>query len=208
MDNVIVIDAKKRLGPNSIQKFKENQSDDTNVVMYIEDTEMFFERPLKEMRSFFEDESVEQAVLNDDCVISFITDEKILTILGLDFNWWIAVVRNKKYRRLDKLFGEQVVEKEQKKERQKKEKIDAFQSLYKCACANLDNGVLKDIETFEGSYKDMIIFINKANAMKLMRSFFKASVVFCINYSEDKDLENVDNWFTVEELKEKGVFVQ
>lgn len=210
--DTILIDAKKAFKRWHLQQFEENQTDDVNVVMYIEPTQVIFERPLKDMRKFFEDEEVEKNVPDDNCVISFITETKVLQILGIDFNWWIAVVRNKKYRRLDRLFSKEKIEEQQTQEtseRQKKEKnIVVDEMIYKCACGIKKDNEVVDIEKFEGTKKDMICFVNRLFQKNQIRSMFKAVVVFCINYKFDSDLNDINNWFTLNELYDKGVFVK
>lgn len=210
--DTILIDAKKALKPWHIQQFKENQADDVNVVMYIEHTQAIFERPLKDMRKFFEDEEVEKNVSDDNCVISFMTDAKVLQILGIDYNWWIAVIRGKKYRRLEKLFPDACSEEPIKnqsenlikppQERKTSKKRNDSQTIFKCACGIKNGEQIEDIETFEGTYKETIAFINRQNQIRQIRSFFKAEIVFCVNCDASEK-----NWFTVNELIEKGVFV-
>ena len=199
MDETIIIDAKHKLGYKAMNEFMSGQDPNTTVTMYIDSSEKIFERPIRNMRLFFEDQKVEEQVTSDDCVISFITDTRVLEIIGLDFTWWIAMVRGKKYRRLDKLFNAQ----------EKKEKVEsAGPETYKCACGIKRNSVVTDIEKFEGTQKDMIAFVNKIFAKIQIKSMFKANVVFCVNYKYDDDLNDANNWFTMHELCNKGVFKQ
>lgn len=197
MDETIIIDAKHKLGYKAMSEFMSGQDPNTTVTMYIDSSEKIFERPIRNMRLFFEDQKVEEQVTSDDCVISFITDTRVLEIIGLDFTWWIAMVRGKKYRRLDKLFNAP----------EKKEKVEsAGQEIYKCACGIKRNSVVTDIEKFEGTQKDMVAFVNKIFAKIQIKSMFKANVVFCVNYKYDDDLNDANNWFTMHELCNKGVF--
>ena len=199
MDETIIIDAKHKLGYKAMNEFMAGQDPNTTVTMYIDSSEKIFERPIRNMRLFFEDQKVEEQVTSDDCVISFITDTRVLEIIGLDFTWWIAMVRGKKYRRLDNLFNAP----------EKKEKVENVgQEIYKCACGIKRNSVVTDIEKFEGTKKDMIVFVNKIFAKMQIKSMFKANVVFCVNYKYDDDLNDANNWFTMYELCNKGVFKQ
>lgn len=197
---MIVIDASKKLGQNSMREFVRDQSDDTLVTMFIEPQEVMFEKPISHMRKFFEDELIESVVDNDECVISFITDTKLLRIVGLDYRWWIAVVRNKKYRRLDRLFATESNDKIEIKQ-EKQSKIET----HMCKVANAtEDGYLDDVAEFIGNMKDMIAFINKEYQIRQIRSFFKAKVMYCI----DEDETNAESWHSYEDLVERGVFVK
>ena len=198
MDETI-IDAKRKLNYKFMQKFILGQDPNATVTMYIDSSEKIFERPLKNIRLFFEDQKVEEQVTSDDCVISLITDIRVLEFTGFDFNWWIAMIRGKKYHRLDRLFNAP----------EKKEKIDDEKpEVYKVACGIKKDSVVTEIEKFEGNKKDTTAFVNKIFAKMQIRSMFKANVVFCVNYKYDDDLNDANNWLTMHELCDKGVFKQ
>lgn len=191
----IFIDAKKRLGPNAIEQFRNGQADDTIVTMFVDTTQSIFEKPMKDFREFFEEDEIEQAVPDNDCVISFMTETKVLQILGLDYLWWIAVVRNKKRRRLEKLFGTE----EKKEPQEKQEKKSFVANTINCRCATIANDELVDITVFDGNHKDCVSFVNKEYQMRQLRSRFQAKIIFSIDCGE---------WLTFEKLVEKGVFTK
>ena len=197
MDETTIIDAKHKLSYKFIQKFMAEQDPNTTVTMYIDSSEKIFERPLKNMRLFFEDQKAEEQITSECCVISFITDTRVLEIAADDFLWWTAIVRGVKYKRLDKLFND--VEKKDIIESAKPE-------IYKVACGIKKDSVVTDIEKFEGSKKDTTAFVNKIFAKMQIKSMFKANIVFCVNYKYDDDLNDANNWFTMYELCDKGVF--
>lgn len=197
MDETTIIDAKRKLSYKFIQKFMTGQDPNTTVTMYIDSSEKIFERPLKNMRLFFEDQKAEEQITSECCVISFITDTRVLEIAADDFFWWTAMVRGVKYRRLDKLFNTE----------EKKEKVENVgPEIYKVACGIKKDSVVTDIEKFEGNKKDVTAFVNKIFAKMQIKSMFKANIVFCVNYKYDSDLDDADNWFTMYELCNKGVF--
>lgn len=201
-----LIDGKKKLKPTHIDEFKQGLNDDTVITMYIDQLDVFFQKKLKDMQDFFKDESIEANVQSDECVITFLGESNALEILGIDYKWWIAPVRGKKYARLNKLFNlEQDFS-------QKVDKADkpAKQSniIYKCACGIKKDNVVTDIEKFEGTQKEMTAFVNKLFARNQVRTFFRGVIVFCVNYKYESDLDDINNWFTLSELSDKGVFVK
>ena len=132
-------------------------------------------------------------------VISFITDTRLLEIAADDFLWWTAIVRGVKYKRLDKLFNDT----------EKKDVIESVKpEIYKVACGIKKDSVVTNIEKFEGCKKDTIAFVNKIFAKMQIKSMFKANIVFCVNYKYDDDLNDANNWLTMYELCDKGVFVK
>ena len=195
-----LIDGKKKLKFENIEEFKQGLTDDTVVSMYIDQLDIFFQKSLKDMKDFFTDESIESKVQDDNCVITFLGGSNALEILGIDYKWWIAPVRKKKYARLNKLFG---LEQDKQEQNVKQSNI-----IYKCACGIKKDNVVTDIEKFEGIQKEMTAFVNKLFARNQIRTFFRGVIVFCVNYKYDSDLDDINNWFTLSELSEKGVFAK
>ena len=199
MDETTVIDAKHKLSYKFIQQFMAGQDPNTTVTMYIDSSEKIFERPIRNMRLFFEDQKAEEQITSECCVISFITDTRVLEIAADDFFWWTAIVRGVKYKRLDKLFNNV----------EKKDVIESVKpEIYKVACGIKKDSVVTEIEKFEGNKKDTTAFVNKIFAKMQIKSMFKANVVFCVNYKYDDDLNDANNWLTMYELCDKGVFKQ
>lgn len=197
--DTILIDAKKTFTTKHLSSFTNNLTNDTIVTMYIEPTQVLFEETLVNLKTLFKDEKVEQC-MTDDCVVSLIASNKVLQFYGSDFLWWIDTVRGKKYKRLDRLFNTETVKSEKKN-------VQQTTKTHKCACAIKENNNVTDIETFEGSIKDVCNFVNHQYQYRQIRSFFKSTIVFCVNYIDDTELNNIDNWFTYDELVNKGVFV-
>lgn len=186
MAEIVYIDARHKLGPNAIQQFKSEQSDDALVTMFIEDNEFMCEKSLSNLRQFFEDEEVESMVPDDKCVIHFMTDMKVLTIIGLDYNWWIAPIRGKKYGRLKRLFDDEVqpiVEKEQKPRQSRQVET------HKCVVAKPGGENLGVIEEFEGKMKDLINFVNKHRQLDLLKTFFKSDLQYSFDDGPFKTFE-------------------
>lgn len=199
MDNVKFIDARKKLGQNSMKEFVNCNSDDAIVTMYIEPQELIFEKTIKNMKQFFEDEEIEKVIDNDDCIISFVSDSAVLQIIGLDYRWWIAVVRKTKRARLKRLFDfdDKIIEEKQNK------KVKQVES-YTCFCGTVIDGKIDNIASFDGQKKDLINFVNKEYQIRMIKSFFKAKVVYCLNSDEN----DIGNWKSYEDLLKEGVFVQ
>lgn len=196
------IDGKKCLNANSIKAFIENENTNNIVQMFIEDTAFLLERPLKDLRSFFEDENVENAITNDDVVISFILNDKILQILGIDYRWWIAPYRRKKYGRLNQLFDTNVVKQEKSKQ--------SNRQMICCATAIIENNVVSDIKEYEDEPKNLIPILNKEYTKNVLQTRFKPTLKFCFNYKAGDnglDIYDAANYKSFEELVNEGVFV-
>lgn len=202
------IDAKKKLQPPHIKEFISGQPNDITVSMYIEPCQKIFEKKLCDLRKFFEDAEIAKDVQSNNDVISFLTDDAVLQILGADYRYWTATYRRKLFGRLDILFDEKSTENSEKKETTSKKRVIDNGEIYKSAYGIKTDDAILDVKTFEGTHKQTVEFLNKAYQTIKIRSMFKSTVVFCINYSNDEELQNRENWFTLNELYGKGVFVR
>lgn len=188
-----IIKAKKTLNASKIQAFKENEESNDVVQLYIEASSFLSERPLKDLRKFFEDENVENAIQSDDDIVAFIMEDKILECTGFDIRWWIAPCRKKKYSRLNRLFDE------------KSEVKPIKQSTIKCTVANIVDGNISNIQTFEDEPKALIATLNKLYMQDTLRTKFNSTLKFC--FDETADINDVASYKTFQELVDAGVFV-
>lgn len=199
-----LIDATKALNANAINEFKANHDDNAIVTMYIDGSEYVFEETLTNMRKFFENEDIEKLITND-CVIYFMykhTDDIILKIAGIDYTWWIAPYRKKKYGRLKILFNDEINE----TIKETKQKIIKVDNLHKCMIVKPKDDELQIVATFEGKMKDLLIFVNKQRQLDLLKTFFKSDLLFAFDYQDDITLDK-SNFKSYEELVNEGVFV-
>ena len=67
------------------------------------------------------------------------------------------------------------------------------------------DGKIENIKYLTGNEKELVKFINEQYTERLLRSFFKDTIVFNIAYSSEEELEDQDMWFTFDELKEGGI---
>lgn len=82
-----------------------------------------------------------------------------------------------------------------------------IKSTYTCAIGILENNKLSDIKVCQGFKKDIINFLNEEIGNKNIKYFFKKEIVINLTYSNDS-INNLDEWFTLEELKDIGVFIR
>ena len=133
-------------------------------------------------------------------------------ILGEDVLWW-----TKTQRKFNQLFvldeAQQEADRNQSakltmhKETMKR-RVSADTTTYKLAVGTRKDNSVTDIETFEGNQKQMRDFVNKMFQRNHLRSFGRAVTVFCINYQFEDELNDIDNWKTMQELIDKGVFTK
>ena len=197
-----VIDAKKKLTALSIKEFKANQSDDTFVVVFSERTNAEFSTTLGQLEDFFKREDVEQVFVENDDVIFFSTEETTLEILGVDYKYFIAPVRNVKYKRLDKLFHsiddlDLKIEETKIDKHTKTTKTSKSLSVI-CQSIDKDNNIVDSCE-IEDSKSKIIESINNYYRIQLLRSRFENTIRF--------SFDNGQTFKTFDELVNEGVFI-
>ena len=201
----MVINAVRALKPSHMTQFLAGQSKEQDLDIVVNNETLFDTVKLEKIQDVFMNEELEKLIASDDDTIQFITGDNILTIAGIDYNWWIAPVRNKKYKRLEKLFSgeeEKVVNTSEKKTR-------TIRQL-QVGIATKNDREITNIETFSGSTRDCINFINKNYAKRELRSRFADNTVIYFYSGDDTIIfTNIDSseWKTFEQLQEEGVIV-
>ena len=201
----MVINAIKALKPSHMTQFLTGQSKEQDLDIVVNNETLFDTVKLEKIQDWFINEELEKLIASYDDTIQFITGDNILTIAGIDYTWWIAPVRNKKYKRLEKLFSG-----EEGKVANTSEKKTRTTRQLQVGIATKNDKEITNIETFNGSIRDCINFINKNYAKRELKSRFADNTVIYI-YSGDEtiDFTNIDSseWKTFEQLQEEGVIV-
>ena len=190
-----IINAKKCLNKNKLDEFMSvvNNQDEFIDVVFDEDNEIHFSGTLKTLQEIFKNQLLIDTIniFGDSTEISIIAKNATMQITGADVVWWSSP------RRFQKLFGTSTEKPITKKD-----------TIYKIAIGIRKDNSVTDIETFEGNQKQMTAFINKLFQRNYIRSFGRCITVFCINYKYDDDLNNINNWHTMEDLIESGDFIK
>lgn len=227
---MVQIDARNMLIKDKLDEFRHaiGKEDCELTLQFVDDESINIDGKLSTMREFFENSIVEETinVLGKKCEIEIVTKEPepeiYLVFLGSDVWAWIKPLNGEKYVRLNSLFkkprkkwGDYEPEPERNqharesltKERIRKEK-KADQTTYKLAVGIRKDNSVTDIETYEGNQKGMKDFVNTLYARNMLRSFGRCISVFCVNYKYEDDLNDINNWKTLQELEDEGVFVK
>lgn len=201
----MVINAIRALKPSHMTQFLAGQSKEQDLDIVVNNETLFDTVKLEKIQDVFMNEELEKLIASDDDTIQFITGDNILTIAGIDYTWWIAPVRNKKYKRLEKLFSG-----EEGKVANTSEKKTRTTRQLQVGIATKNDKDITNIETFNGSTRDCINFINKNYAKRELRNRFAGNTVIYIYSGDDTiDFTNIDSseWKTFEQLQEEGVIV-
>lgn len=202
---MILIDAKKKLTYQSIVDFKADQSDDTAVDVVSEMSDVAFSTTLGSLQDFFKRDDVAETFVNDKDVISFLTEQTALQILGVDFKWYITPVRGIRYKRLDKLFNicdtndEGMNKPSNTSTKKPREKTAKPTIKVECARIDKDNNIVEESTTFVGTKSEVVSFINMYYAKAMIRSRFADDAKFKV--------ENDETWKSFDELVNEGVFL-
>ena len=192
----LILNACNKLNKTHIDEFKKDLSEDTEVTILLDAHDCVMTYTIKTLKDFFTNPEAEDLITDDKEQINFVADDRVLTIQGSDFKWHIAVVRNKKYARLSRLFDEVSVK--QTKSKEKKETNTS--KLIKVAICTIDDFCIENISIFEGTKQQCIAFINKEYAIREIRNRFDDSTRISFNYQN----ENTE-WKTLETLEQEGV---
>ena len=196
-----LINASHNFKPEKIAQFRDGQSEDCTVTLYIVDSDSIYEKPLRDLRLFFTDPDIEAKVVNDSTELIFSTNDKMLKMVGIDYKWAIEPVRGKKYGRLGRLLGENV-ETVKTEEKVKTEKAPRSAATFSVAIGMQNGaGVVENIRTFTGKEKECVAFLNKEYSQDQLRSFFTANNVFVFVKEGDEPV-----WKTKQQLVDEGVF--
>lgn len=189
-----MINAIRNLKAYHIAEFKANQADDAEVNIVSDKTDCLFTCKMGELEDFFKRNDVEEVFTDENDIISFMSPETTLQIAGADYLWHIAPVRNTKYKRLEKLFHSEDIEKP-------KEKPKSQRAIYTIQIAEFDkdDNIVDEPYVIQGTKSEFIGSINQAYTMTLLKSQFEHQAKFRLTDDEP--------WLTFEEMKEKGVFI-
>lgn len=186
----MIIDACNKLNENYVKQFK-NSLQSNNIIVKkcsiekeIELTETFID-------DFFSGDNIDET-----STIEFKQADSILIFNGLDFNYWkkTKLRRKKLSDALGFTINEQSV---------KQTTTNNKSNIYSCAIAIEDNNEIKNIESFVGSKKDCIKFINEKYSDKKVRTI-NTSLKVVINLVFDENDTDLSNWLTFEDLVEIG----
>lgn len=211
-----IIDAKKCLNHDKLEAFLNamNGVDESLEFVFKDDDTIKFPGHASSLHTIFKDPLVHEAIeaFGPKCEISIIATSSIMLILGEDVLWW-----TKTQRKFNQLF---VLDREQQEaDRNQSAKLSMHKetvkrrtstdaTTYKLAVGIKKDNSITDIETFEGNQKQMRDFVNKMFQRNQLRSFGRCITVFCINYKFEDELNDVNNWKTMQELIDEGVFTK
>ena len=143
-------------------------------------------------------------------VAAFVCDDAELDVDVNDVEWWL---KNKDgvFIRLDKLFNDVNIncanKPKVKAEKSEKKERSSSKKMIKIAAGILNDNSIDELELFEGDDKDAVVFINKYYMTNTIRKGFEnnTDIRFVIDYKEDEELYNIDNWKTIAQLDIEGV---
>lgn len=79
------------------------------------------------------------------------------------------------------------------------------EQLYRIAVGNLINDKVENIKEFEGNKKELILFMNKEYSKRFLANFREDKVVFNFVYQNKNELLDINNWASLDELKELNI---
>lgn len=79
------------------------------------------------------------------------------------------------------------------------------EQLYRIAVGNLIDNKVENIKEFEGNKKELILFMNKEYSKRFLANFRKDNVVFNLVYQNKNELLDINNWASLDELKELNI---
>lgn len=203
-----IIDAKKCLNRSKLEEFMNamNGVDESLEFIFKDDDTIKFSGHSSTLHTIFKDPLVHEAIeaFGPQTEISIVATSATMLILGEDVLWW-----TKTQRKFNQLFvlSEQSAKLGMHKETVKR-RASADNTTYKLAVGIRKDNSIADIETFEGNQKQMRDFVNKMFQRNYLRSFGKCTTVFCINYTFEDELNDVNNWKTMQQLIDEGVFIK
>lgn len=204
-----IIDAKGKLNHGKIKKFL--LSTNPEIVVNIPEAKvnetLLGESVNEKIKSFFSNTEIAEEIrtCSKELLIQFhnITDDTLLEFQKIDYTYWT------KPGRIEKLLGEDVPQTVTEEKPVKKEKTSKAPVMIPVACAvRNDAGVVSEVQTFTGVLKEAVSFLNEKAGMLQVKFFEKQTVVYNIAYQNEDELQDLNNWFTFDELVEAGVFTK
>lgn len=204
-----LIDAKGKLNHGKMKKFilSANPEIVVNIPEANVDYTLTGESANEKIKSFFNDKETAEEIrtCSKDLLIQFhnVTDNTLLEFQKIDYTYWT------KPGRLEKLLGEDVPTQPTEEKSVKKERVPKAQVMIPVAVAvRDDDGIISEVQSYTGTLKEVVSFLNEKAGMLQVKFFEKKTVVYNIAYQNDAELEDLGNWFTFDELVEAGVFTK
>ena len=216
-----LIDANKNLVTSKLEELKTMVQDENSDLICMDDKDPanILTTTFATLRSLFENPALEALITDKDTQFTLYAEkyDVAMTFTGFDIHAWIKPLKGEKYVRLNSLFKthnrqRRVIEHDEEKRNAKaraslaKTARKPDTNTYRIACGIKRDNTVVDIEKFEGTQKEMRDFVNKLFSRNYVRTFGKGVTVFCINWQYDADLNDLDNWKTLNELTNEGVF--
>lgn len=196
------IEVKNKLSNSSMLEFLQGLEPDSKISIFIracDDVESLLETKVSELKEFFKKPCWDVLIISDEDDIAIISENKALIFGGKDFRYFTETVNGKKFKRLSSLFRE-------KKESKSKSKIENEEESILIYSGILKDGRIDNLKVFEGNKKEVIDFMNKSYQLNEIICFFQNKSVFYLPESkENMDVNNLENWKTLQELKEGGI---
>lgn len=173
------INGKRCLNQNHMAELLQSGPSDEPVIVLIEGVERQF--TLGTLRELFEKQEFPNMPEDDEVVIC--STNAILTILGIDYNWWNTT------RRINKLFGGATAPKAKKKSEPEPTNNIVVGIAYED---------FSDQQFFEGTRKQCVEWLNKNYQLYCIKAFFNKKVLV--------SLVN-DEWKSIDEYVQEGRIV-
>lgn len=211
-----IINAKKCLNRNKLEEFiaAMNGVDEHLEFVFKSDETIKFSGNQSTLYTIFKNSLVHDAIeaFGAETEIEIVAASATMLILGEDVLWW-----TKTQRKFNQLFA--LTQEQREADRNQSAKLGLHKetiqrrasidnSTYKLAVGIRKDNSIVDIEAFEGNQKQMKDFVNKMFQRNHLRSFGRCMTVFCVNYKFDDDLNDINNWKTMQELVDEGVFTK
>lgn len=184
-----MIEARNCLNEDVVKMFVDKVTDDDIILVVVGNAEICTCTKAELRSTFTENADLRNAVLacTTKTDILFATENEVLATTNEDYNYWNENTRrvNKLFKHMDAAAAEPIEER-----------------IVACAIRT-DEGKFEDIVTCKTLVKStMVTFFNAEIRRKLIKSYMKANVVFCMSYD---DASEDNQWFTFDELIDKGI---
>lgn len=167
-----IIDGKRKLNPDQMHEFLSACKEDDAILVMIDTIERQY--TTSTLRSFFEQQEFPEC--KEDLPITIASNDAMLEILGIDYNWWAGT------RRLNKLFGGPVVKKSTKKIEDEPVSVNVIVGIKY-------EDEEDSVQFFEGSRKLAVEWLNKNYQLYSLKSFFKKKILVSIDKDEFKSID-------------------
>lgn len=197
---MITINATKKLNNTNMKEFLNNIVDESFIAVSttFEENEVLINVTKDTLKTIFFNHQLQQAIKDKSQLITILDVNVAITFSGADYNWY----KNNETR-VEDLFNENF---EEKPKKQKKVVEPVIEKTCTIAGAIEDEETgLRAISQLVGNKKTIIEFMNNYYAEHTLRSNFKAKIVFNIGFSNEQELLDESNWFTLEQLAQANI---